>query len=1813
MNKKSALRQLDVYQLEEEYEQEIHSTPTGRMSSDLRRRGRTLASLGRKREAADFFRQAVALHAPHDHGAAAAAARHDLGHTLSDDPLASGLGLLTAEKLLRAALNSPSRARAPRRFAQTANSLAVCLRGIVLHWKDADKPSRLNEIEQLYRSALRRLEPCGVLGVDQMAEVHLNFANFLGVHRRDYDRALREYDRAISLVRRIERQTRRSMRHVFYRASWAQATLLARRGRRRDLAQAERILVDALKEGDVGYEDRTRIILADVLLGGDSPDRVLRAQTLLTQVRPEHLPKEGEEVLHLATVLVRAQAPDAALERLRDFIGLAIHQRARNTIADFEADTASLDFQAAAALAARIHAKEKQDAVSAFLVLENTSGLRFAEVLADHAWSPSTPLARELQDERLKHVHRTYMLDVIARNLDRLTPDEQQQSLQELLTSPEAVTQELILDELRRAHRQSVPVTHLDSVIQEGVRQVERLTRALQEAEPDFDKVKQALCTDLGPADLLALLREHPDQILLRLDLVDDLLVVGVWLENEQLVARAATLSLPEALRELLHRATEEVKTFREDEQLTALLSQVDLSAALPQGCRRRVVLLPSNSAAQLPLAALGPPGSRPIDRFDSLVWLPCLFPLRTRPAPAPPRTGHVVFIPGKETGFHALALPPSPGQERLEGDLANLEQLRRAAPGARVLSIYTHGEHSPGNPPRLLLPGEQELDLAQVNLLLKGAERVELWACQSGTNRPTDPLTPFVNEGFGLDFLLLHVGVRSAIGTLWSVPDLVTAVLARRFHLGLCEGQDAAKSLAEAQRWWLREGIPELLRHLSEQSSGVEGIVAFAATLGVQLDARAIANFLRTLGPAEDDWSPLRAKLSSPLSWAGIRFTGVPDRAPEKPWTAPDERPLTDEEKQHLERLLAHEPSHATFDEFQDERLTRVTKLMQEASPTPSQAIEMARLLRDRLNSSHQDNLLTALAWVHEALAAPQLAEVDRDRLTVEAAHLWLDVAWGESIVPPEPHPVALARAGKLLETLPPGRDPDADAAHARYEYLRRFSGELELESIEQVRQETLDRFTDALRRATPGSPEALRIATLAVELLATLPEAERGAHANVLKLARRITSATELREAIAAAYQRLKGALAHHEPDEARTARALNFLTPRELHFTVARMVQAEPPRPGSSVLTEVFNQALARLEGDIWGYPTDDGHPLVWTTGTPGEAYRMLLKSYLAGHEQRQSDKAAHLLACLQYACDLRVTFLNRLARHVSWIPRHPDPVFEPLWTLLRIRGLLHTVLADAALLSEEPRAVEGVAPPHRLDPFTHSAQALREGVRGRLDYTAWSLDELCNAREHRPAQVRTAAFEVVLASALLEEEALQRWTALRDAETEATRQHGDEIPLISRGLVSGRELRVNEDSLRELREGEAVLGLSLTPMGPAGELLVMAVWNDGAERGQQVLRIEAGRVLAGLHGLLKPDPVDGGPRRGEAGPRGPGWCLVEEALAPALKTLLRSAQRRRKLRWSLLAPGALRALPLLGLRVGGRPLAAQVDSLAHRPSLDFYPMADSKRAQRKDFTACLLAREQEDGTTCFGEAAVETLRRLRPPEFVVDPREFRGSTVVEVDALERAAPGIRTLRLYGVGGLESLNDTMALLRLEGRRALRERNTHGTLLSRGDVVELWASTAGGADLKRLFRDDTDRIPGLARSFLANGACAVIDLAWPVHDIVKALVCEGYGMARMRMGHSAHALVQAITRAADLLAQLRKQGHHGSVPEVLAALDWLRRDSAHRLFQVDSARLVPFASGAASPAVAHLSGAELVEELSQPVHLGAFRWWGT
>lgn len=1812
------------------YQEEMRSTPAGREAYAWILEAQELEHRSQFDEALALRQQAVALFPEEDDGAAASSARHDLAHSLTPNPrhgllkgqlMADWQACISAIELFRQALRSPARQRVPMRRAQSENSLAVCLRALAGMVKPQEREELLREAEQLYRSVITLTEKCGRWGSRLMAEAHLNLGNLL-LEREDDAQALRQYEWAIGAALRAERDGNGSLRHVLARARLSAAGILLRRGRRKDLKTAEQYATEAMNEPEPGREDQALLVLAELALAGEEiPERRARAKAYLSKVRSARLEDDRLRIVYVQ-LLRRTGAVEDALAVLRDWIEQSIHLRAQ-TIADFAADTAAMDFQVAASLAARILVEDKADALGAFLQLENTSGMRFAEAFSVFSWRPQEPVARALYSKLEVHSARASVLDSMVRSMETLAPEGQRERLQNLRENFQSAPDDtegvrgmpdkaFYVETLQAALNANVPLHHLERCLEEDRMRCLRLKSALRRRDATYRERSRSLEEDLSPEELTELLREHPEQVLVRLSLQKELLVVATWLEGEQVVARSASIALPSALRILLHKVAQDSKEV-DYVTLTELLASVDLSAALPTKRYARAVLLPSHAAAALPLAALGPMGNRLVDRFESLIWLPSLLPLRTWPAAMKPRAGHLVVNP-LNTVFHAIALPSRrDGERRLEGGEATPEALMRAAAEVETLSIYTHGRHRPGDEPVLELHDKQPLPASHLMGKLAGLERMEIWACQTGTNRATDPFTPPVDEGFGLDFLLLSNGVRTVIGTLWSVPDLVTASIVRHYRQRISEGVDPAVALLEAQRWWQAEGLPLLLEQL-QRSPTKKAVADFAAKLGVELAPDALDSATRMLGPGSQV-EKVRAAFSCPVTWAALRFVGVPERGPRQPWVEVPERPLTEEEAQEVARCLEVEPSETAepeeFRQLQESWLTERAPLHPGEAPSAEEALQVARMLRDRLIGSHPHNLLTALAWLHEVIAAPELAEADRVKLSVEAAHLWLEVALVEQWPPFLPQQTAVARARRLLERLPPaGETATADvlAARARlHVLLHAYDSDEPLRCI----QEAWELLSPALGQLQSGTYEALRVATVAVELL---PRAEVGVASQrerTLQCARTLAEEDLPSGWLLPAWQRLCGALDRFQPDARNAHRAQQLSTPRELMEATFRAVEreAQGPAPSSVATLKHISEALSQMESGLWGHPSDDRWMLVRTTGTLGAAYRALMKTYLSNHIRNEPESGGHQLACLQYACDLRLAFLGRLAWASAWMPGEWGALFRGLHEFIRRRQSLSAALADTALL-EDVLSGEKPSPPHELDPYALPARAMSPGLKDARGLSAWSLELLCTRWPQRVTPARTAAFEAVRMLSALEHDARELWRQALELDTTMRRDSGaDDSAGLPRLLDPGLKLESNEAWLGKLAEGYGLFGLLF---GQEDELFVVAWWNAGAGPTGRTVRLSAREVKGALLDLLRPAKEDLSPRRGSTPARREAWNRLEAALSPVFTSLLKQAQQKRSLRWWVLAPGALRSLPLLGLRLeDGELLAEKVTRLSHLPSLGFGLLGGAEQQAGAPFTACLLPPESQQGTTCFGEAALETLHGVYPPELAVDPGrvQARGGDVVEL--LAPRAARVQTLRLYGVGTPLSLNGTMGSLRLGPGHSLMERNTIDLFLPRCRVVELWACTAGSAGTEQVIRDHEDRLPGLVPGFLASGAAAVIDLAWPVHDVVKALVCEQYGWRSRRTAHGPEILAESIENVALLLRELRELPASATRREVLAAIDEMRQLLAGQVLGKPPA-LAPFEAHVDSPAVAGLSGAELIAELCQPVHLGAFRWWG-
>jgi tetratricopeptide (TPR) repeat protein len=1824
------------------FEKEVSSTPLGRRSFSLRERAHDLVRAGREADAFKLYEEAASLHADDDPSPAAAMCWYDLAETYrrrQDGVRVANLS--AAEGLLRRTLRSPALERDPHRAAKTRDALASCLRHLaeeLLYRPRAD--TLLAEATQLFEQAVTITEHGGPVARESLAGYLHNLGNLEGQRGR-FDKADLRMSQAEGFARGIEYAEEPGGRDKLLSAILVHgARYRARRGRPGDREAALQKLAEALRIGHPAWVHRAELGRAEVMLDdpGAPREQVVAA---LGAVRSDELPPHALGTL--IDLYRRAGLRREALLFLHGNIRRAVEAR-RETMADHTGAFWAAQAQLAAHLAARLHV-EGGEAIEAFLTLEDVSGMRFDEVVSVYSNRLESVVARAVQ----RHFHRIgTAATMMEHHADLLAlaeaPAEAARALRDNLQANVIAAEARAFDHggldvhgplteaLAEAERQADPVGFLRGRAQQARQDALRIHRRLVRLDPTADPLGKPWTYRPTPELVRELLRETPGHAIVRLSLADDLLVIALWLEGDELVARAHRVEVPPLL--FTHLAMHQHRP--EDAppgEIAAALALLDLSPALPSSPMKHAILLPSYAASFLPLGALGPTGQTLLDRFRALSWMPSLAPLVERQSPHPPRSGVVSVAPGG-TKHHGIALRTAlPGEVRLEGAEATVERVAEVARHADVLCFYTHGRHAGEHGPEVALTGSK-LDRSWLDQRWAGMERVELWACQSGVNLPNDPLTPPVDEIFGMDNELLHVGVRSAIGTLWKVPDLVTACLVHHYRRRLIEGALAPVALADAQRWWRDEGACALVDEL-RRLPPVEALRAFVQKLGATLTEDA-PDVGALLGPALPDGAGpdmidrTLARLRSPVSWAGFRFVGVAERRPSRPWSTDDERALTPSEDAEVEAILAEARAEApaqALDDWQEKRLAESTALPPGGHPSAEQAIRVARQYRDRVSSSHRHNLLAALAWLHEARATltetasdVEAQSQERDRLVLEAAWLWMELGRGEvvhgyGLLLTRPSPVAITRARRLLEEAP--ESPHARVLHAWVALLAADPGSIEelhaalrgaWAQVEPAVEATLTRSEDY---------EGLRTLTEAGELLLLAPDVLKEQAAAFVARALPRGSTKSWPYDLVGCGMRLRSALAllqrHLGADDALPMAGPGLLAPGELAretAELAREMYSAPPSEGLD-LHRKANNCFDALEGALWGWPDDDRMPLWQSTGTLGAGYRRLAGLWLGSLGRGvggEEGMATQIIACLQPAADLRLTLLSRWV-HLFAVEDHPSYRF---WVDARDRETLLETLEDAALLPDFQHAVAAETPaplePHHLDPFRCSGDELQRGAASPLDLVPWVLGEYTKHTPTDGAAAVTSAFRAVGESVRCGTIVADIWKTLLHAAEEA-RATDAEPGAPEPAALFDPLLRVpdRETWLRHMPTSLVVLGLAISP---GGELIAASVWNTGDATEQRVHVTQGptgARVRHLLADLHQPEATDETTARGASSRRRELWDELQRAIEPALQPVLGPALERGPLSVAVLAPGSLRPLPLLGLHVGGRPLYERSLGVMLLPSLGAEPGRHGATSE-----ACLLGRERDEGDTSFGEAAVETLRRWFEPRVIRPPREAT-TTIVEVDQLEPIAPTLRALRLYGVGNVETMAPTLASMNLEGRRKFSDRNTRGLLLRRCEVVELWAATAGSGPESGIRRDDRDRIPGLVRSFLLCGAAGVVDLAWPVPDLVKALVCERLGvLSRAGSLRGPEALGRAVAETAEFLRAWRSAAIGAAT--MGEALDWLdgARRAAAREAKLPEKDLIPLVARADAPSVVGRSVVEVIEEACAPVHLAAFRFWG-
>lgn len=1877
-------------------EQEMQSDPIARQSRALQDEAIRQESLGEYGQALSLCRKASALFKDSDRSPAAAAAWHNLADMLTNKgaPGVRQYNLLEAEQYYQRALSSPSRAPDvdPYRAFVSRDGLAKCYRAMALLETGFQEQDLLEKAVQLGEEALGIARNAGLEKHIHTASALLSLGNhYLALSQTHRKKTLRCYAEGLSLVEVLERDPhmRLGLAHVAPELKM----LLKLQQARAELGSESKVehlsgrsrMWQLTREPVPQFADAARLELADHLLDDNTESSRTQAQKLLREVVGSSWKHSDRD--RLGALLRKAGLLAEARRELSERLA-ALWEKWHSTGTSELGAHVQNELATTSRLLADVDIDEAQP-LDAFLQLENCAALTFYETLRSAPPLTESPSARDL------HIARQFVM-VLASTCEQLIAGlmhiPEDSHVQGLQAERAALERGRITPAFRLSMESDAQV-----LLEQGTHQLQRMLEIVTEAEkspnplktlrrhrealeheidrlddyihtqyPEVEALDKYVSSHIAQPHLEDIFEKWPDTLLLKIDIDTDLLIIAVWSEAGTLVSRAHRQPLAPEMRSAL----DELQHYRADGKLTldtaallAGLAAFDLSAVLPESRPRRVIVLPSVIACWLPLAALGGQGRTLLDLFESVQWLPNLSPLLLPLRPWKPRRGSLLVLPPDTHNPHLAGLHSPSDEVRLEGEAACLETILLQARQAEVVSFFTHHTHgmaeweaqeegSSTRPGLLLANGERFAETDALGTFFMGMERVELWACESGLDVPNKLLIPLHEDAFGMDANFLKQGVRTAIGSLWQVPDFVTACLVSHYRKRLIEGVDAAQALADAQRWWRDEAIQTLRASLGQLPFD-EALRHFTATLGSNASITSLEQFGRVLGPVAasrplegSQLDALMSRFSSPLAWAGFRFLGMPGMTPWLPWHEDLERPLTDQERAEVESVLSwarfpgdkpnpakppmppnvspgcedvEEPNlKAPYPEALESWLQEAQSLLTGPSPEPELAIRVARLYRHRLNSSHRHNLLAGLAWLHEALTQPQLPLSTREQLQMEAIWMWLDLAVNEV-----PHPFQLflrpclkgpvIRAQLLLKDLPTcletevarqwcqvldvsARGPNemqALAEKACTRLLPLLKDWIGARSKRSVFDATPLIWLMDLLRLCPSPTEADLHPWLDASspLLMPIPAwTDIGIHSRLHAMVWLWHQILGVRSGIS-------------YPKE-------DFLTVREMAALSGwnQRARSVPPelRPR---ITQILSESFSAIESAYWGHHNDSRKAFWRSTGNPGSAWRTMTASMLMTRALAEGAEGGvpGALAQLQLGADLHLSLMSRMSRLEAWT--QPQGKTGTAFALRTREVLLELLFDNAAhspiLQMNEMRNQNAPLFDAFSSQFHHHPLKAFDHDQVSFMLRQWTIPSPETLKRGLP---RTSAFQAIRHCEQLTPTLSENGERLSHVGSTHEEMEGNSLDLVRSLSDFGTQIVDLERELDALPPGRGVIGLTF---GPLNELIGMVQWNSGeGARGRMLVSREAGiQLTQSLLALLHPHVQDETSRRGSAEARGQSWLELRQSLDSFLRKLL-GKRAHHAMSWQVFAPGALRSLPWMGLSVKGIGMFEYAKSVTHLPCFRFrggLPVPESKSS------ACLLAPNHRLGDTTFGEAAIKTLRSWQPETVVLDPQQLRGTDVVEVSTLERHERTLGQLRFYALGGIRAVTDATGDLLLAGERAYTQLATGHLRLGKCQRVELWDDSASMGSITRLIRDDADRIPGLANAFFQAGAMAVLDLAWPIHDLVKALICERYTVLSTCCGLPGNeALLRAIREWHHSFRQLHADSRRFT--DVVSLLEHLDTERARLATEVglDTSLLVPMSSLHAAPCLAGQDVDSVIQDICHPVHLAAFRWWG-
>lgn len=794
-----------------------------------------------------------------------ASAHHELGvfyfSHFSRLPGGPNKNLKLAEQYFNSSINSPERKRFPDQFASSLSQLAATYRRAAMDplWHKSPEEC-LEQAEKLHKKALKVLSNSlpDFIRLDQSTTVNFNLASVLfdagriveacNIQASAFECYIATMNAApnVSFISKINLKPSKILPLTFARLNY---------------------FSDKLEHKEICS------FITEL-----SPSLGIDPITLL-QINPlADISKPLDEIQHLVRQSLRTNSFED-VNLLKEKLSQLMEIR-RHSSTDQGADSVGVLIQQACSGLARVLSKNNEG-LKAFAELENVSAMRFCESANTHWLMPEDKLANGLHTVQGELGSVYYGLNELALIYQGGKLNKIKKALKEsaiLLRSlgennySQDITylfaQEKYASIIESASNVADPIALLTQTADGCLRDFKKLGHYIDSLAPEYYS-KRVNTYDINTNNIEKALRNHPTLTLIKIDIedyYDDALILVAYLKNNEVTVNNFTIKLPEDLVNQIGKQISKATKINSDWKLDF----IDWKSILPANCHK-IGLLPSFFASHIPWIATGLSGSLLVDLVEEVNWLPTIEYLNME----------TKYFQAKGDDFNVL------GGGTLFDDLVDIQhqtninsrnksEIVNLITNANVFSYYGHCEHRYPDRPTLLLKEHVIRDI-ELRTAVRGANRIELWACQSGSNIPLHILASSVNEAFGMDMRMLEWGAKTSIGTLWAVPELVTAHIKKHYQTLLGNGISASVALLSSQRWWVNQGADEVINTIETNgknsyinSIGYSGLNnEFADTImGPVLSSKAELK--------SDDLVELAEHFKHPLSWAGIRFCGV-------------------------------------------------------------------------------------------------------------------------------------------------------------------------------------------------------------------------------------------------------------------------------------------------------------------------------------------------------------------------------------------------------------------------------------------------------------------------------------------------------------------------------------------------------------------------------------------------------------------------------------------------------------------------------------------------------------------------------------------------------------------------------------------------------------------------------------------------------------------------------------------------------------------------------------------------------------------------